>query len=124
MHTATVLLVEPNRRMVRLIRFIIESNFAAQVIAVDDPDQLWQTLAHTKSDLVIVDVTPQQYHASDLATRLKENSATAEIPLVALGIAPDQAEAMHASGFNGSVPFPFSVKELVAGVRNFLHPRP
>ena len=117
----TVILIAPNRRVMRLIRFIVESTFAARVVTVDDLDQFWRALALERPHLIIVEATPQHYHQStELATRLKSDAASAKIPLVALGVASDKKEALRSVGFDEVIPFPWSVKEVVAGVSSFV----
>lgn len=116
-----MILVEPQERLVRLIRTIIETSFAAEVVVVDDPEQLRSTLAQMRPSLVIVDVASRQYHGFGVPRQIERSQATEAIPFIALGTVSGQAEIVRVAGFSGSIPFPFSVRDFVEGVRPFLH---
>jgi len=72
-------------------------------------------------DLLILDIRMRHgRNGKEIATRLKQNNATKDMPIILISANDDIVEAVEVSGADAFVPKPFNVKQLLEVVRQFV----
>ena len=114
----TILLVEDEKNLRKLIKTYLEREMINVVEAADGKEalELWET---DKYDLVILDVMLPEYDGWTVCKRIRRDSPVPIIMLTARGEEEDKLFGFDL-GADDYVTKPFSVKELVARVKALL----
>ena len=115
---STILLVEDEKNLRKLIKTYLEREMINVVEAADGKEalELWEG---DKYDLVILDVMLPEYDGWTVCKRIRQNSHIPIIMLTARGEEDDKLFGFDL-GVDDYVTKPFSVKELVARVKALL----
>ena len=118
----TVLLVEDNERNRKLVRTVLEFRGHDVVECADGESALPLALAHHPA-LVLMDIQLPKMDGISVLRLLRENAATAAIPVIAVtaSVTPGERERVVAAGFDGYIAKPIDIAtfgELVESVMN------
>jgi two-component system cell cycle response regulator DivK len=113
-----VLVVEDNDRNMKLFRDVLQAKGYRTLEATTAARAIELAVEHAP-DLVLMDIQLPDLDGSEALSRLRADERTASIPVLAL-----TAQAMHgdrerflAAGFDGYMPKPVNVLELLGTVR-------
>jgi two-component system cell cycle response regulator DivK len=119
--TATVvLIVDDNEKNMRLARDVLRLAGFETLEATTGSESI--VLAREElPDVILMDIRLPDMNGADAAERIKNNPATARIPIVALTslAMKGDREQLLAAGFDGYLEKPISVKEFPSQVRAF-----
>lgn len=108
-----VLIVDDNERNAKLARDVLAAAGMSVLVASTAADGLAFADEHLP-DLILMDVHLPDLDGAEAARRLKENTRTKAIPVVAL-----TALTAEPAGFDGHLEKPFDVDEFPERVRSY-----
>ncbi len=115
-----VLIVDDNEKNLRLARDVLRASGFRTVEAASGEEAIVVATEH-QPDVILMDIRLPDIDGTEAAARLKREPRTAAIPIVALTslAMKGDREAFLASGFDGYLEKPISVRELPDQVRGF-----
>lgn len=115
-----VLIVDDNERNRRLARDVLRHAGVRTLEAANAAEAL-ALAAAAQPDVILMDIRLPDLDGTEAARRLKEDAATAAIPIVALTsfAMKGDREWFLAAGFDGYLEKPISVREFPSQVRGF-----
>jgi len=119
--TKRILVVEDTEDNRQIIRDLLTSAGYEMIEALDGAEGVAMAAAH-KPDLILMDMQLPVLDGYEATRRIKADPALAHIPVIAVtsyALAGDEAKT-KAAGCNGYVAKPFSPRQLLAKVREFL----
>jgi len=119
-----VLIVDDNERNLRLARDVLRFAGFRTVEATTGSEGLASAIEE-QPDVILMDIRLPDMDGTEAARRLKDDPRTALIPVVALTslAMKGDREWFLASGFDGYLEKPISVRELPDQVRSFCTPQ-
>lgn len=118
MKQATILVVDDEPRIVRLVRSNLEPNGYKILTAADGENGLRQAEMHDP-DLIILDIMMPGMDGWDVCRRVREFSTVPIIMLTAKGDESDKVKGLEL-GADDYLPKPFGINELLARVKAVL----
>ena len=121
MTEARILVVEDNDRNLKLVRDVLV--FAGfEVLEAQTGEQGVAIADTTLPDLVLMDLQLPGIDGAEALRRLRDNPATAELPVVAVTAfaMKEDGERTRQAGFDVYITKPLSVRSLPDQVRNYL----
>jgi two-component system cell cycle response regulator DivK len=119
-----ILIVDDNDKNLRLVRDVLRFAGFRTLEAVTGGDGV-ATAIEQRPDVILMDIRLPDMDGTEAARLLKDEPRTAHIPIVALTslAMKGDREWFLASGFDGYLEKPISVRELPSQVRAFCPPR-
>ena len=119
-----ILIVDDNDKNLRLVRDVLRFAGFRTLEAVTGGDGV-ATAVEQQPDVILMDIRLPDMDGTEAARLLKDEPRTAHIPIVALTslAMKGDREWFLASGFDGYLEKPISVRELPAQVRAFCAPQ-
>jgi two-component system cell cycle response regulator DivK len=116
-----ILIVDDNENNRRLARDVLEFAGFETVEATGGVEAVALTIEHLPA-LVLMDIRMPDMNGTEALKLLREDSRTAEIPIVALTSSTMRGDEQRflAEGFDGYLAKPISVREFPDQVRGFL----
>ncbi len=116
-----ILAVDDEPHILKLVAFSLKSGGYEVLEATDGLSAITVALAE-QPDLILLDVMMPALDGYEACRRLKTDPATSEIPVIMLTAKTQVAEQKigHEAGAVGYITKPFTPKDLVAQVREFL----
>jgi two-component system cell cycle response regulator DivK len=116
-----ILIVDDNERNRKLARDVLEFAGFGTLEATGGIEGVALAQEHLP-DLVLMDIRMPDLSGNEALTLLREDSRTAELPIVALTSSTMRGddERCLTQGFNGYLPKPISVREFPDQVRSYL----
>lgn len=114
----TVMVVEDEAPIAEVIRYNLEREGFAVTI-VGDGERAVASATASPPDLVILDLLLPGLDGWTVASQLRENGATASVPILVLSIVADRARGL-AAGATDYLTKPFSMLELIERVRRLV----
>ena len=116
-----ILIVDDNENNRKLARDVLEFAGFSTVEATGGVEAVALTLEH-RPDLVLMDIRMPDLTGTEALKLLREDSRTAEIPIVALTSSTMRGDEQRflAEGFDGYLAKPISVRDFPDQVRGFL----
>lgn len=116
-----ILIVDDNENNRKLARDVLEYAGFNTAEAAGGVDGVVQAMEHNP-DLVLMDIRMPDLSGTEALKLLREDSRTAEIPIVALTSSTMRGDEQRflAEGFDGFLAKPISVREFPDQVRGFL----
>jgi len=116
-----ILIVDDNENNRKLARDVLEFAGFETVEATGGVEAVALTIEHLPA-LVLMDIRMPDMNGTEALKLLRENSRTAEIPIVALTSSTMRGDEQRflAEGFDGYLAKPISVREFPDQVRGFL----
>ena len=112
-----ILIVEDNEKNRKLVRDVLQFKGYRTIEAETGEDGVAFALQH-KPDLILMDYQLPGIDGIEAFRRIRNASATAHIPIVAVTASamPEEAKKMKEAGFDGFQTKPINVKEFVQAV--------
>ena len=120
MSQKTVLYVEDNEFNRKIIRQLLGST-TYRLLEATDGEQGVETAIDTKPDVILMDVQLPNLSGLDATRRLRQDPATAGIPIIVVtsfALSGDEHKAQEA-GASAYLAKPYSPRELLALIRKF-----
>jgi two-component system cell cycle response regulator DivK len=117
----TVLIVEDNELNMKLFRDLLEAH-GYQTSGTSNGFEALDLVRKLRPDLILMDIQLPIVNGYEATRRIKANPDTKHIPIVAVtsyALSGDEAKAREA-GCDGYIAKPFSPRNLLAKVREFL----
>ena len=116
-----VLIVDDNEKNMKLARDALRLGGLQTLEATTGGESISLALEH-RPDVILMDIRLPDMDGTAAATRIKEDSRTAHIPIVALTslAMKGDRELLLAAGFDGYLEKPISVHEFPDQVRSFV----
>lgn len=121
----TVLAVDDDVRNIFSLTKALETLNMHIVTAVDGKDALEQLATHPETDIVLLDMMMPQMDGYETATRIRENPAWAELPVIAVtakAMSGDREKCIRA-GASDYITKPIDIDQLISLLRVWLHDR-
>lgn len=114
------LIVDDNAKNLRLARDVLQAGGFRTLEAASGAEGMAVALEHAP-DVILLDIRLPDIDGTEVARRLKADERTASIPIVALTslAMKGDRERFLASGFDGYLEKPISVRELPDQVRGY-----
>jgi len=122
MAAESILIVDDNTPNLKLARLLLQTE-GYVVRTAADADQALQLLQSFRPDLILMDIQLPGMDGLELTRRLKSDSATRKIPIVALtayAMKGDQQKTTDA-GCDGYIGKPIDTRSLAQLVRQYLY---
>ena len=119
----TILFVEDQEDNRRIMRDLLKSAGYETIEAVTGPDGV-TAAERERPDLILMDIQLPGIDGHEATRRIKANPELRDIPIIAVtsyALSGDDAKAFEA-GCDGYVTKPFSPRDLLAKVREFVEP--
>ena len=121
----TILVIEDQEDNRRILRDLLTSSGFTVIEAVTGPQGVEKAI-QIQPDLILMDIQLPGVDGYEATRRIREQSSLQTTPIIAVtsyALSGDDVKA-YAAGCNGYVTKPFSPRQLVAKVREFLVPSP
>jgi two-component system, cell cycle response regulator DivK len=118
---STILIVEDNEKNMKLVRDILRHHGHATVEAQSGEEGVRLAVA-APPDLVLMDIQLPGIDGYEATRRIRAIPALAKVPIIAVtsyALSGDEAKT-RAAGCDGYVAKPFSPRQLLAKIREFL----
>ena len=119
--TKRILVIEDHEDNRAILRDLLTAAGFGVIEAVNGAEGI-ATAEAERPDLILMDIQMPVMDGYDATRRLKANSITASIPVVAVtsyALSDDEAKA-RAAGCDGYVTKPFSPRQMLSVIRGFL----
>ena len=118
---ARILIIEDHPANLKLARLVLESA-GYEVVARDNALDGLQAVNDVHPDLILMDIQLPGMDGLEATRRLKADTATVDIPVIALTAFAmrDDARRMHAAGCDGYVAKPYRRADLLKAVGDAL----
>jgi two-component system cell cycle response regulator DivK len=115
-----ILVVEDNEKNMKLVRDVLQATGYRTLEAISAEDAIELARAH-RPDLVLMDVQLPGIDGVEALGRLRGDERTAAIPVLALTAQAMEGdrERFLAAGFDGYLPKPVNIAELIATVGRY-----
>lgn len=116
-----ILIVEDNEKNMKLARDILKAKGYDTLEALTGEDGV-KLAKERKPDLVLMDIQLPGINGIEAFRRLRADSATARIPVVALtaSVTPTDRHEINAAGFDAFIGKPINLKEFVETVKRLV----
>jgi CheY-like chemotaxis protein len=118
MACATVLVVDDDAPIVEVVTMALESE-GYTVISALGPDAL-RAAAARRPDLILLDLMMPDVDGAEMSRRLRDDRATAEIPIVLMSAIADLGAVAATLPVQGQLPKPFDLDALYATVAHWI----
>jgi two-component system cell cycle response regulator DivK len=116
-----VLIVEDNEKNMKLARDILQAK-GYQTVEAETGEEGVKLAKERKPDLVLMDIQLPGISGIEAFRQIREEAATAKIPVVALtaSVTPTDRSQISAAGFDAFISKPISLKEFVETVKRLI----
>ena len=121
MKTKRILIVEDTQDNRQILRDLL-TNAGFEIVEAHDGEAAVAAAAEFRPDLILMDIQLPELDGYEATRRIKADPALAHIPFIAVtsyALSGDEAKT-RAAGCDGYVAKPFSPRQLLAKVREFL----
>ena len=119
-----ILVVEDTEDNRRILRDLL-TNAGFELIEADDGEKCVAMAAERRPDLILMDIQLPIIDGYEASRRIKANLELRHIPIIAItsyALAGDE-EKTAAAGCDGYISKPFSPRQVLAKIREFLEPQ-
>lgn len=119
---ALVLIVEDNEKNMKLARDLLQHH-GFRTLEAPDAESGLQFASALHPDLVLMDIELPGMDGIEALRRLREDPATASIPVVAVtaSVMPTDRERVTSAGFDGWIAKPIDIRAFPEQVREYTH---
>ena len=118
---STILIVEDNAKNMKLVRDLLQYQGHRTVEAEDGESGVRLALSE-HPDLILMDIQLPDIDGVTALARIREDAALCAVPCLAVSasVMPDEQQRIVASGFDGFIAKPISLKSFLAAVQQAL----
>ena len=114
---ATILIVDDEEEIGFMLKMMLEHKGFA-VIVTNRAEPVEEILKNNQVDLVVLDMLIAGVKGTDVCASLKENAATAHIPVLMITALPDAESVCRLAGADDFVSKPFEMAEILFKVNH------
>jgi CheY-like chemotaxis protein len=114
---STIMVVDDEKDMVNLVKTMLEEK-GYGVQSANSGQEAFNLLGEQKPDLILLDIFMPQMDGVEVLVRLRENPATASIPVILLTTKMEYKDILegYQMGANYYIPKPFTKGQLLGGI--------
>jgi CheY-like chemotaxis protein len=114
---STIMVVDDEKDMVNLVKTMLEEKGYGVQFA-NSGQEAFNLLGEQKPDLILLDIFMPQMDGVEVLVRLRENPATASIPVILLTTKMEYKDILegYQMGANYYIPKPFTKGQLLGGI--------
>ena len=119
--TKRILIVEDHEDARRILRDMLETT-DYELVEAENGEQALAVVARQRPDLILMDIQLPILDGYEATRRIKADPALLSIPIIAVtsyALSGDEAKA-RAAGCDDFIPKPYSPRQLLAKVRQYL----
>jgi two-component system cell cycle response regulator DivK len=119
--TKRILIVEDHEDARRILRDMLETT-DYELVEAENGEQALEAVARQRPDLILMDIQLPILDGYEATRRIKADPALRSIPIIAVtsyALSGDEAKA-RAAGCDDFIPKPYSPRQLLAKVRQYL----
>ena len=119
--TKRILIVEDHEDARRILRDMLETT-DYELVEAENGEQALAVVARQRPDLILMDIQLPILDGYEATRRIKADPALRSIPIIAVtsyALSGDEAKA-RAAGCDDFIPKPYSPRQLLAKVRQYL----
>ena len=119
--TKRILIVEDHEDARRILRDMLETT-DYELVEAENGEQALAAVARQRPDLILMDIQLPILDGYEATRRIKADPALRSIPIIAVtsyALSGDEAKA-RAAGCDDFIPKPYSPRQLLAKVRQYL----
>jgi two-component system cell cycle response regulator DivK len=119
--TKCILIVEDHEDARRILRDMLETT-DYELVEAENGEQALAAVARQRPDLILMDIQLPILDGYEATRRIKADPALRSIPIIAVtsyALSGDEAKA-RAAGCDDFIPKPYSPRQLLAKVRQYL----
>jgi len=116
-----ILIIEDNEQNLYMFKFLLEKN-GFQVVTSANGGGGIKAANEEKPDLIVLDIQLPDISGYEVAKKLKANTKTAHIPIIAITsyAYPDDRKKAQEAGCNGYIPKPIDPNAFIDEIRRFI----
>ncbi len=100
-----------------VMQILLEDN-GYEVLFTSDPSEIHK-LIEKKPDIILLDIWMSGVSGKDVCQKIKNDPATAQIPVILFSANRDTREIANEAGADGFIAKPFEIKEIIDVVKKF-----
>lgn len=114
----TILIVEDNEKNMKLVRDLLQHRGHQTLEAMDGMTGVRLALGEPRPQLILMDIQLPDISGVEALARIRAEPAMAGVPCLAVSasVMPDEQQRITASGFDGFIAKPISLKPFMAAV--------
>ena len=113
-----ILAVDNENELLMLTKSLVSQDF--EVATVVSAEDLWASLKSRHPDFIFLDSRMNEINADGICTRLKQDSATAVIPVILFSASQNIAEVAKTCGADGFISKPYSTEKIISEITRIL----
>jgi|SRR5690606_6720252 len=119
----TILVIDDDSGIGEMLKILLELN-EYSVFVSENPDEAETLIEKNSIDLVLLDKLISGVNGVEVCERLKNNEATAHIPILMMSALHEAGEKCRNAGANDFIAKPFDMDELLEKIRGLLDQEP
>lgn len=116
---AKLLVVDDDSGIGEMLKTLLEF-YGFNVVVTEQPEETEEIIINENIDLVMLDMLISGVNGTDVCARLRENTATKDIPVLMMSALHDAGEKCKEAGANDFIAKPFEMDELIEKINNVL----
>ena len=116
---AKILVVDDDSGIGEMLKTLLEF-YGFRVVVTEQPEETEEIILNKKIDLVMLDMLISGVNGTDVCARLRENKATANIPVLMMSALHDAGEKCRNAGANDFIAKPFEMDDLIEKIDKVL----
>lgn len=116
---AKILVVDDDSGIGEMLKTLLEF-YGYEVVVTERPEEAEAIILKKNIDLVMLDMLISGVNGTDVCARLRENEATANIPVLMMSALHDAGEKCKRAGANDFIAKPFEMDDLIEKIDKVL----
>lgn len=118
-HKAKILVVDDDSGIGEMLKTLLEF-YGYKVVVTEQPEEAEEIILEKDIDLVMLDMLISGVNGTDVCARLRNNEATANIPVLMMSALHDAGEKCREAGANDFIAKPFEMDDLIEKIDKVL----
>lgn len=115
-----ILVVDDDSGIGEMLKTLLEF-YGFSVVVTEKPEETEEIIIEKAIDLVLLDMLISGVNGTDICARLRENQATANIPVLMMSALHDAGEKCKKAGANDFIAKPFEMDDLIEKIDKVLN---
>ena len=115
-----ILVVDEDSGIGEMLKTLLEF-YGFSVVVTEKPEDTEELINEKDIDLVLLDMLISGVNGTDVCARLRENHATANIPVLMMSALHDAGEKCKQAGANDFIAKPFEMEDLMEKIDKVLN---
>lgn len=118
---SNILVIDDDSGIGEMLKILLELNDYS-VHVTEKPDEAESLISNNNIDLVLLDKLISGVNGVEVCARLKNNPATADVPILMMSALHEAGEKCRNAGANDFIAKPFDMDELLEKIKDLLNP--